>query len=322
MKVPDGFTSVRTTTLNAKQPLEMDVFVPVAERPVRYAAAGDAMDTERLARLKKFRFSKILIRAEDEAKYRTFLDNVLKQAENTKKPLDERSAAMTASTDSAGEDLVKRVESAETYKLATKQFERFAQFLKANEGALDLVLGTFRDSPDRDHVSHGSFVGTLALALAEQHNLLKLPGSRAQLVAAAFLHDRPLELMNLPFRKAGVYTPEQETEWKEHPLKAAEALNGFPHFERLTLELIAQHEELPNGKGYPRSLNGKNMQPLAIPLSLANRFDHALVDAGPKPGEEFATTFKMAQLGIFDLDMVENLLKMAKKSGLIVAGNT
>jgi response regulator RpfG family c-di-GMP phosphodiesterase len=314
MKPPEGYITVRTSTLNARESLTLDVFVPVNGKILRYAAAGDPILSERYDRLKRFKLAKLLIRKQDEPLYRAFLDRVLAHASDAKRPLEERANAASASAEAAGQDVVEQVENAEIYARAKEQFETFARFLKGTPSALPLVLKSVREAPARDHVSHGTLVGTLALALAEKFNLVNTPGARAQLMAAAFLHDVSVERMGLPLRRAGLYTAEQETQWKTHTSKAAEHLGGLKHVDNMTMEIVSQHEEIPNGSGFPLGLHGKEMLPLAVIVSLVNRFDHALLDAEGKDLAETTRDFKVKTLGLYDLPLLEELERVVLSS--------
>lgn len=307
MKAPPGYTAIRTSTLNARETLTLDVFVPVADKVVRYATAGDIIDSSRFDRLKRFRLAKILIRSPDEPLYRDFLDRVLQHASDAKRPMDERAAAAGGAAEAAGQDLVERFNDADVYAHSKVQFEAFARFLQGNPSALPLVLKGLRDAPMRDHVSHGTLVGTLALTLAEKFNLLTAAGARAQLMAAAFLHDVVVERMGLPLRRAGAYSAADEKRWRDHPTQAGKELSGLRHVDAVTLEIITQHEEIPNGSGFPRGLVKKEMLPLAVLVSLANRFDHALLDGDGKTIADVARDFKVKTLGLYDLPLLEEL---------------
>jgi len=79
---PEGFIPIRTSTLVTQWSMAMDVFLGIDGKAVRYVASGNELDQDRFQRLREFRVMKVLIKKEDEEKYRVFLEEVMAEAEN------------------------------------------------------------------------------------------------------------------------------------------------------------------------------------------------------------------------------------------------
>lgn len=302
----DGFVTIRTSSLLPMHRLPVDVFVPVTGRAVRYASANDEIEESRLERLKKFRFAKVFIRADDEEKYRAFVSSVLEEAENSAAiPLTQRTQAVVAGTESASENIAAKPTDKLTFQSSVAEFERFSRFLAKNEEALANIL---RESGKAaDYVSHGIQVAALSLLIAEKTSLPGLSSKRNSLVTGGFLHDIASESLGLPFVSTGQRSAQELTAWKEHPLTGWKLFSDKDWVNGEILNIIAQHEELPSGQGFPHSMIKARMDPLAVVASLANRFD----DCARELGGDFEAVrkeFVKRNLSHFDLSMIEVLI--------------
>ncbi len=65
---------------------------------------------------------------------------------------------------------------------------------------------------------------------------------------------------------------------QDHPIKGVASLKKIKGMSRKVINIVAQHHEQYNGKGYPRGLAGEDIYDLSKIVSLANIVDHALSD--------------------------------------------
>ncbi len=91
--------------------------------------------------------------------------------------------------------------------------------------------------------------------------------------AAAFLHDVGTTL--IPKRilmKREKLNEEEEEVFQAHARKGAEFINdhGFPP---ILATVIDQHQERPDGRGYPNGLNDREIHPMAKIVAVADAFD-------------------------------------------------
>lgn len=78
-----------------------------------------------------------------------------------------------------------------------------------------------------------------------------------------------------------MFSDEEKEEYRQHPLKTAEAalsFQGFPEAEFI----ISQHHELPDGKGFPHGLNSHQITALSCVFIIANNFVGELANKGLK----------------------------------------
>ena len=303
-----GYTSIRTSTLTGNRSLAMDIFIGVEDRAVRYAAAGMRLDTDRLERLQQFKLNKVLIKDEHEETYRSYLDEILNEAEsNSKMEMKERGAIVSSGAETAAEDIIEKPTDEVTYTNSRVHFERFARFLQAQENALKAILQRASRSGPDDYISHGSQVAALCLAVCEKSRLIKTAKQSTSIITGGFLHDIGAEAQGIPRMQVSQLPPEMLRLWKAHPAHGASMMGAADHVDKQVLDIILEHEELPNGEGFPNKLVKKTMDPVAIVASLCNRYDHAFRDTR-KEAKILISEFYTQELGRFDLDLL-NILR-------------
>jgi HD-GYP domain-containing protein (c-di-GMP phosphodiesterase class II) len=304
-KIP-GYISIRASTLVASRKLAMDLYLPVSGRPVRYAVGGDSLDAERLFRLKTYKQKKIWIHETQEETYRNYLNEILDEAEkNSKLKIEDRSEIVSSGAEVATEKILEKPEDKSTYLDGQSHFERFARFLQSCEGAVEHLLKLSQSSTD-EHIVHSARVAALSSALGAKWNLLHQPKMRTALVTGAFLHDFDLERRGLARLDPERLNAEEKELWKKHPAEGARLLGDKDYVDQNVIEIILQHEEFPDGSGFPRGLKGKEMNKLALVVSLVNRFElHTLRHPGdPKAALK---SLMVNEMGRFELAQLEDL---------------
>ena len=99
------------------------------------------------------------------------------------------------------------------------------------------------------------------------------PVDATQLVAAIYLHD--IGMMFAPesaWLKVGRLTDAERAQLAAHPGHAAGLLRRMPGW-AAAAEMVAQHHEMPDGKGYPEGLQGDAICPGAKILAIVDAFE-------------------------------------------------
>jgi len=307
----EGFHSVRSSTLAVNRRLAMDVFIPVHGRAVRFGAAGEILDDDRFARLRKFKIQKVFIQEDKEGVYRQYLEELMDQIERDSKIETSLKAQMvTGATESAMENVIERVDDKQVYTDAQLQFDRFAKFLQKHDGGFGEVI-RLSGQVQGDYVCHGVQVAALSVFLCEKLKLIRSDEHRKQIATGCFIHDIAAEKGGLPlvFDKDSNMSAEQKKAWGNHPSKAIEILGTLNHIEQQVIAIVGQHEEIPNGSGFPKGLIRKNMDQVACVVSLANRFDHYSTRFQGDKRKAVAEFFK-SELGKYELDQLELIRKV------------
>ncbi len=109
-----------------------------------------------------------------------------------------------------------------------------------------------------------------------------------KLIFAAFIHD--LVLKNPDHAKVASkeelqkikhnLNSEEFTTLENHMFLAADIANKFTQIPSDVTQIILQHHELPNGKGFPRGLTGSNVAPLAAVFIAAHEITDQIHEKG------------------------------------------
>ncbi len=106
------------------------------------------------------------------------------------------------------------------------------------------------------------------------------PADATQLAAAVYLHD--IGMMFAPesiWLKVGKLTDAERLQLTAHPGHAAGLLRRMPGW-GAAAEMVAQHHEMPDGKGYPEGLRGKAICPGAKILAIVDAFEAVTLKHG------------------------------------------
>ena len=306
---------VRVSTLSASSKLGMDVFVPVNGKAVRFAVEGDLFEDDRAAKLKIFQFPKVLIRASEEDQYRAYIEAAMNEAEtNAKLGMGDRTQAVAAGTETALQDIIEKPQDRAVYEGSVKKFERFGHFLKNVDGSFREVLRQM-GTKEGDYVFHGVQTAALSMLLGDALGLTADAKRRNSLMTGCFLHDLALEQAEVPQMDHAKMDAKQMEKWKKHPMEGATLFQEKDYVDRLVLTIILQHEERPNGSGFPKGMLGKEMDPLAVVVSLVNCFDHHATRAeGDK--KKALQSFMTGEMGVYDLTMMQKLQELVLKHAL------
>jgi len=114
----------------------------------------------------------------------------------------------------------------------------------------------------------------------ETNRLARTPIDPIQLEAAVYMHD--VGMMFLPesaWLKSSVLTAAEKTVLRRHPVLAAGLLRRMTGWEDAA-EMVAQHHEMPDGKGYPGALTAARICPGASLLAIVDAFESITLKHG------------------------------------------
>jgi len=134
-----------------------------------------------------------------------------------------------------------------------------------------LYLAMMRDHQD-NLVNKAVTVAVLSLAFAK-HLALK-QADLIPLGMGALLH--PVGLLKVPseiLSKSQPLTPEELALVRQYPQQGYSYLQQQENFDIATLEIVLQHQERINGKGYPNQLKGKEISFLARIVAITSVYE-------------------------------------------------
>lgn len=205
--------------------------------------------------------------------------------------------------------LAKRIED------STKNLTRLYEDLRNTYMRTIKALAHAIDARDHYTHSHSENVARYAVGIAEA---LGLSIKEVDLIRdACELHDLgKIGIEDKILSKPSSLTPEEWIDIKKHPLTGAQILEPLTFLNGVT-DLVKQHHERYDGKGYPQGLKGEQIQLGARIIHLADAYDSMVSPRAyrkvPLTKEEALTELKVNSGTQFDPKLVEVFLKIVDK---------
>lgn len=302
------YVPVRLGTLRTEEPTRFDVFLLLTNHYIHYFRDSDPIEESRIVNLKKKGVKKLYIRKEDEPKYLEYLGQGLKSLANTNISVETRSERAHAAIEISAEKMNDWVQSEAAYNSQIDQFDKLVNFFSNESSAVKSIMNTAGVS--QDLFQHSANVCTLALGIAKLMNISD-KNELNNLGMAAILHDIGKTKMSFDPDKKEKMTVSELEEFQKHPSMAGELLNGKSYISAEILNLINDHEELGNGKGFPDKKNIVKLPLISQILNLANNFDNYCQEKQKQPLEAIEGFFT-DRIGLFELDhmkLIKSVLK-------------
>jgi HD-GYP domain-containing protein (c-di-GMP phosphodiesterase class II) len=254
---------------------ETSIFLPANKKYVKLSASGESLESERIDKIKKSKFSAIQVPVEQMKNFYQYSAKRLRDlgagAMSVTEKKEKLSGAVrdlisglfseqTASFD-AGQAMMKDCgEIVKTYILQGAENEWYVR--------IQTLLGERGDS-----YSHSANISTLAALFSMGLGI----GKAEDLALAGLLHDigiaeLPLDIQLL---EPEDMNPEQLAQYKKHPEMSVNLIKSRKLIvPEIVTKAILQHHELYNGSGFPSGIFGDRICKEAQILSLADKFDY------------------------------------------------
>ncbi len=310
--VDADFTSIRVSTLRGDQKIDFNAYVKINEKMILYLRQGDSFEGGRLGRLKEKKLKKMFIRTDEEPQYREYLERNIQQAydKNSKVDLQTRSEVIHGQQQSNAEEVFEHPEDKESYMNTKEAAGQYLQFIQTNADAALAILKL--ENTDQNLGHHGVSVSTLALKLAAA-NGMKDPGQTQMLILGALLHDighfeTKYDLSKVP----DTLSKEEYEAYCQHPRIGAERVQDKQHFDIQVVKIIAQHEELTNGSGFPFNLTEATIDPLALIVGTCNALDR-MISFEKIPPREAIKKMMIERMGVYPLNFMKKLSDIVRE---------
>lgn len=277
--------SIRVSTLRGDQKIDFDAYVKINEKFILYLRSGDSFEGARLKRLKEKKLKKMYIQPDAESKYREYLSRNIDMAydKNSGKSIETRSEIIQGSQQSNAEEVMENIDNVEAYNSAKEDASKFVEFLTQEDAAVSRILNI--ENLDKNIAHHGVTVSTLANALAKKLGI-KDSKQTQLLTLGSLLHDFEHFHSNLDIaRSTEKMTPDELKIYKDHPMAGGRRVQTKQHFDKTVINIITQHEEYIDGKGFPQGLMENQIDPLALLVASANAVDRLITFEGVAKAE-------------------------------------
>ncbi|MBI3544285.1 MAG: HD domain-containing protein [Deltaproteobacteria bacterium] len=258
-------------TLRPDQIISFDIHVKVDNRHVVYRHRDEKIEGEKIKAMLAKQIKKVFITESDEENYLSYLDAGLGDLAKTDVAVADKAnlAKDTLSTHAA--NIERNLETEKAYNRSTDQLAKVIDFFATENKALKHVLANAGLATD--NTEHSSNVASYALGLATLAGIKK-PETLLELGIAALVHDLGSTKLGLdPLLPREKMKGDTLKRYLGHTTEGAAVLSGKPFITSRILALVADHEELGEGRGYPEKKNIANLSRSSQILNLCNAFD-------------------------------------------------
>ena len=264
-------------TLISFAPVDVAVYLPGADgsAPVLYREEGSGLQKPDFNRLRRTGVQTILVHGDDLGKYETMLeDNLSSLLMDASIPADHKATCVH----SVGTAVVRELISSED---TSQSIDRASHFLDTiMEGVLSQPSVAANllcmSGHHQTTASHMFAVSTLAVLLGAEvygrdHKTLREIG------LAGMLHDLgKLQIDRAILNKQTPLTTEELRIIQHHPIESVRLIGANPEVSETVKQMILQHHERYDGRGYPLGLDGDHLLTGSKIISIVDAF-HALI---------------------------------------------
>lgn len=267
-----NFYPVRLNTIRKDEKLLFDIYIALGDKYVQYIRAQDEFEGERIDKLKSKGVRKLFIPDDQESAYMKYLEKALDKLSDNSDSLESRSQFAHDSLVTSAENAVKNFETAEGMKHQELQMQKISSFVGSNNKVIQQMLSEANLKFDLNH--HSANVSSLCMAIGSNLGI-KSKQDITELSIAGLVHDIGKQRFKEDFNPLDEkLSSSQRQIYRAHVMDGVSMLDGKPFISPRILGMIAAHEELGRGKGYPEKKDAFKL-PLSYQiLILANRFDH------------------------------------------------
>jgi HD-GYP domain-containing protein (c-di-GMP phosphodiesterase class II) len=254
------FKSVRTKTIRAKIELPFDVYIQIGDHYVHYHRRGDDFDSQRLEKLQNKSVKKLYVLVEDIGLYDRYLESCLtgKVPSSSVDDAQAKNEQVHQLVEQRCETILKTPASQESFDLTRNTTDMLINNIQNDAMLFEAMMKG--ESEGSSFQSMYAQVSTYTTALVSHvGTLLKFnEKAKSELCVAAFLHDIGFTFLDdqeLFLKSFNSLNPDQQKQYKMHPVVAKEKLQDKTYVSPDILEYIYNHEERKTGSGYPRGLS-------------------------------------------------------------------
>ncbi|MGK5088809.1 HD domain-containing phosphohydrolase [Bdellovibrionota bacterium FG-2] len=261
------FFPIYAGSLQPNTTVPFDAFVQVAIKFLPYIEKAEKVDAERLRKLVTNTMPRLFVPILDEPAYFEYLKACLEEPKPAKNPIEHLFYSLCTVT----ENLPRRVENEGTFQQTAAIIYLISDFLSARPSAIKSeFFGTMESS---NVFEHSAKVAILSMALAPRLGLQDSQELR-DMGVAALLHDLGKLSLNLPWGASLEDLPRGLAQaYSSHPALSVEIVSDKRYVNVRIRRLIADHEEMGQGEGFPGKKNIVELSLSSQILNLCNDFE-------------------------------------------------
>ncbi|MCY4644422.1 MAG: response regulator [Bacteriovoracales bacterium] len=281
----DDFTHVKVEDFYSGNTTIFDCYIRLAPgKYMKIAQKGEFFERSRIDKIVEEKgIESFYFKTEDRGNYINFINRVLKKVISSTKGKDHEKIRTVKNL------AEKYIEETYTEGLKPQLLEEGKKICQnmfdmiQKDVDLSSLLASYEEKGEN---IHGHLFLTSFMAVIICKNLDWTSTWIVELAAfGGLLHDigmlkLPEEIRN---KDPKHLTPEQMTQFKDHPRLGAELLQEYPLVTEPVRQIVYQHHENINGSGFPHGLSGIKIYPPAKVVALGNSFANFLVSQKISP---------------------------------------
>lgn len=265
------FIGVNVLSLKGHSTLPFDVYLMLRGKHVHYFRKADLIDAERFAKLEE-KIQTLFILEDDEKVYSHFLNS------NLERELQSL-AGSPANIESVADLFQTNIEfvmestfgSVPIHALKNSLPQLVRSVGVHGEKLVSAVLQ--KKNSQKNRARHAFVVACLSIHLAQKFNLVPLEIIES-MALGALLHDSShKELVAKPLNQMDSL---ELNKYQDHPRLAHEKFKDSKYIDEIAKTVVLQHEEMPDGRGYPKKLLSGQIDKAAYVVGLSNVLDRLL----------------------------------------------
>jgi response regulator RpfG family c-di-GMP phosphodiesterase len=276
-----GFCRIRLVSLKRMSTLAADLYLKLGEKKyVKIVNRGDCFEWDDLDRFAAKGIEYLYLPKESAAVFLEKLTREVLSLKSAKENSPKESRALSKKIQSIVHELSMDLGfTPEVQELAKANVSLALSTLESIPELRELLREVLQDRSNYSS-AHSVAVGNIACGIALQ---MKWPSDNTlfKLALAAFLHDITLSNQELAqvrdeeellfhVLQSKKFTETEVHAFREHPQKAASLVAKFENIPPDVDTIIAQHHEMPDGKGFPGRLVSARISPLACVFIIAH----------------------------------------------------
>jgi HD-GYP domain-containing protein (c-di-GMP phosphodiesterase class II) len=296
------FFKVRLASMHPNRQIEFDLYIMIDNHQVLYLRKGTKFEGDKLVHFMARRADQFYVRDEDRDTYKSYVKD---RVHDEGLSAGEKAVILKESSFSLVEELFENPSVDKALEESKFVISNFVDFIDAEPSAVASLIGL--SSHDFYTYNHSLDVCVYSIGLGQKAGFTSKT-DLLDLGRGALFHDIgkrkvPVEIIT----KKGALDEAEWAQMKRHPLYGLQLLNDFPDISDAIKACVFEHHENHIGNGYPQSLKGEEIHPMARIVALTDTYDALTTKRSynkpMEPGEAL-TLMKEKLAGRFDPELL------------------
>lgn len=236
-----------------------------------------------------------------------YLDRALQDLEAADSSKEQKTAIAVEVLQTSARNIDRSLDNEQSYQSVESQIDKINSYLMKDPTSVRDILTSSGLTVDTSQ--HAANVATLASALAVSVGI-KDPQELLSISVAALLHDLGKDDLGLdPMKPDSQMSPAEKEKLMKHPDRSVARIAGKRFITPRILRLVADHEELCEGRGYPERKNLNKLPLSSQVFNLCNRYDHLCIEAGEIGAKPFSVLIERYE-NSFPMNLMLELEKL------------